>query len=88
MVFIDAILLPNFARQIVSATKTQTGKPQSFGISCRRRRTPRTRATKETLKFRNGAPASTRACGTATVRKVSDRLQLNNFEPQFVANDH
>jgi uncharacterized coiled-coil protein SlyX len=25
---------------------------------------------------------------TATVRKVSDRLQLNNSEPQFVANDH
>jgi uncharacterized coiled-coil protein SlyX len=25
---------------------------------------------------------------TATVQKVSDRLQLNNSEPQFVANDH
>jgi len=24
----------------------------------------------------------------ASVQKVSDRLQLNNFEPQFVANDH
>jgi uncharacterized coiled-coil protein SlyX len=25
---------------------------------------------------------------TATVQKVSDRLQLNNYEPQLVANDH
>ena len=25
---------------------------------------------------------------TATVQKVSGRLQLNNAEPQFVANDH
>jgi uncharacterized coiled-coil protein SlyX len=25
---------------------------------------------------------------TATIQKVSDRLQLNNSEPQFVANDH
>jgi uncharacterized coiled-coil protein SlyX len=25
---------------------------------------------------------------TATVQKLSDRLQLNNSEPQFVANDH
>jgi predicted ribosome quality control (RQC) complex YloA/Tae2 family protein len=25
---------------------------------------------------------------TSTIQKVSDRLQLNNSEPQFVANDH
>ena len=31
-------------------------EPHSFDISCPRRTTPRTRATKETLKFRDGVP--------------------------------
>jgi hypothetical protein len=38
-------------------------RPHSFSISCRRRRTPRTRARNKTLKFRDGVPRS-RAHGT------------------------